>query len=151
VFDKWRARRRARREARIDAFTLTDPWRSFVQDAQRAQSRFRRVLDSVEEGPLEERLSDIEERIGVGVAACWKIAQSGHRLHKLVLEVADSKSDSVTRMRSREAETRDKLATLTKNLDEAVARAADSVATDVDGVVTELEALRQALAEIDSP
>ncbi|HUR76573.1 MAG TPA: hypothetical protein VMZ22_01400 [Acidimicrobiales bacterium] len=156
-----RARRRGPRPERIDAFTLTDPWRSFVQDAQSAAARFDRIAESVDEGPLRDRLGNIDERVRDGVTACWRIAQSGHRLHKMVLEVADSNSDSLTRMRSREAETRDKLAVLTKNLDEAVARAAElatgqyagleSVATDVDGVVSELEALRQALAEIDRP
>jgi hypothetical protein len=149
---------RRKEKLRIDPFTLTDPWRSFVQDAQQAQSRFARIVESVEDGPLRERLRDIEARVGEGVIACWRIAQSGHRLHKMVVQVADTDSESVTRMRTREVETRDKLAVLTKNLDESVARAAElatgqlsglnAVADDVNSVVSDLEALRQALAEI---
>ncbi len=159
MFDRWRARRRRRKAARaIDPFTLTDPWRSFVASAKSAETRFSRIVESVEDGPLRDRLTDVDERIEQGVSACWRIAQSGYRLHKMVLEVADSGSDSVTRMRAREAETRDKLAALVKSLDEAVARAAelaigqygglDAVADDVNTVVSDLEALRQALAEV---
>lgn len=150
--------RRRKKKIRIDPFTLTDPWRSFVQDAQQAETRFQRILASVDDGPLRERLGEIADRVGEGVVACWRIAQSGHRLHKMVVQVADTSSESVTRMRTREVETRDKLAVLTKNLDEAVARAAElatgqlsglnAVADDVNSVVGDLEALRQALAEI---
>ena len=143
---------------RMDPFTLTDPWRSYVQDAQSAQSRFGRVVATVEDGPLKERLGDIQGRVGDGVTACWRIAQSGHQTHKLVLQVAGTDSESVTRMRAKENETRDKLAALIKQLDESVARAAelatgqatavDSVADDVNGVVSDLEALRQAVIEV---
>jgi hypothetical protein len=150
-------RRRKKRE-RIDPFTLTDPWRSFVQDAQQAEGRFARISATVQDGPLRDRLGDIHQRVNDGLLACWRIAQSGHTLHKMVLQVADTNSESVTRMRAREADTRDKLATLTHNLDEAVARAAelatgqaagvDTVADDVNNVVSDLEALRQAIAEI---
>ena len=156
IFDFFRRKKKPRRE-RIDPFTLTDPWRSFVQDAQQAEARFGRIAESVDDGPLRDRLRDIDARVRDGVTACWRIAQSGYRLHKMVREVSDSNSESVTRMRVREAETRDKLATLTKNLDEAVARAAelatgqyaglDAVADDVNHVVDDLEAFRQAIAE----
>ncbi len=153
------ALRKGAAKERIDPFTLTDPWRSYVQDAQSARTRFARIVDSVEPGPLEERLSSIEASIGDGVLACWRIAQSGHQLHKMVLEVSKSPSESLARMRTREAETSAKLADLVRNLNEAVARAAelatsqyrdlDAVADDVNGVVADLEALRQGIAEIN--
>jgi cell division septum initiation protein DivIVA len=155
----WPFRRRKRKE-RIDPFTLTDPWRSFVQDAQQAEARFGRIVSSVEDGPLRDRLRDVEERVREGVGECWRIAQSGYRLQKMVREVSDSASEPVTRMRARTNETSDKLAALTKSLDEAVARAAelatgqyaglDAVANDVEHVVTDLEALRQAIEEINA-
>ena len=155
----WPFRRRKRKE-RVDPFTVTDPWRSYVQDAQQAEARFGRIVSSVEDGPLRDRLRDIEERVREGVAACWRIAQSGHRLQKMVREVSDSSSESVTRMRARAQTTSEQLAALTENLDEAVARAAElatgqhagleAVAGDVEHVVTDLEALRQAIEEINS-
>ena len=151
-------RRKKKKQERIDPFTLTDPWRSFVQDAQQAKSRFGRIIDTVHDGPLRDRLHDINGRVDDGVQACWRIAQSGYQLHKTLLQVADTDSDAVTRMRTRENDTQQKLATLTKNLDEAVARAAelatgqlgglDAMADDIDSVVGDLEALRQAIAEI---
>lgn len=153
----WPFRRRKRRERR-DPFTLTDPWRSFVQDATRAQARFERVIAVVADGPLRERLHDIERRVEDGVAACWRIAQAGHALNKTRRQVGGTQSEAVARMRAREDETRDKLAALTRGLDEAVARAAeiatgqfaglDAMASDVDHVVADLEALRQAIAEV---
>jgi hypothetical protein len=153
----WPWRRRDKRE-RIDPFTLTDPWRSFVQDAQSAKTRFERVTDRVEDGPLEERLREVEDRIADGVEACWRIAQSGFELQQTIRQVGPNTSDAVARMKAREDETEQKLAALIKNLDEAVARAAelatgqldglDELTDDVNGVVGDLEALRQALAEI---
>ena len=149
---------RRKKKERIDPFTLTDPWRSFVQDAQQADTRFGRIIGGVQDGPLRDRLHDIKARVDDGVHACWRIAQSGYQLHKTLLEVADTDSESVARMRTREADTQQKLATLTKNLDEAVARAAelatgqlgglDAMAEDIDSVVGDLEALRQAIAEV---
>jgi hypothetical protein len=154
----WFHRRKKQKKERIDPFTLTDPWRSFVQDAQQAKARFGRIIATVQEGPLRDRLGDIDARVDDGVHACWRIAESGYQLHKTLLEVADTNSDSLTRMRAREDDTRQKLAALTKNLDEAVARAAelatgqlsglDAVADDVESVVGDLEALRQAIAEV---
>ncbi|HVT77753.1 MAG TPA: hypothetical protein VHD87_12040 [Acidimicrobiales bacterium] len=150
--------RRKPKTERIDPFTLTDPWRSFVQDAQQAQTRFGRIVATVTGGPLRERLVDINDRVADGVHACWRIARTGYQLHKALLEVADTPSDAVTRMRARETDTQQKLAALTKSLNEAVARAAelatgqlgglDALAGDVDSVVDDLEALRQAIAEV---
>ena len=151
--------RRAGAIERIDPFTLTDPWRSYVSNAQSAHARFGRVVGAADDGPLKERLASIDSRIGEGVTECWRIAQRGYTLHKALLEVASSGSDAVVRMRATEKQTQDHLAALIKSLDEAVARAAelathrtedlDSVADDVNGVVGDLEALRQAVVEVD--
>ena len=156
---RWPWARKGPKRDRIDPFTLTDPWRSFVQDAQQARSRFERIVVGVQEGPLRDRLGDIETRINDGLQACWRISQSGHRLRKTILHVGPSTSDAVLRMRTRQDETEQKLAALIHNLDEAVARAAelatgqydglDALTDDVNGVVGDLEALRQAIAEID--
>jgi hypothetical protein len=155
----WFWRRKKKKKERIDPFTLTDPWRSFVQDAQQAKARFGRIIEGVQDGPLRDRLHDIDGRVDDGLHACWRIAVTGYQLHKTLLEVADTNSDAVTRMRSRETDTAQKLAALTKNLDEAVARAAelatgqlgglDAMASDIDSVVDDLEALRQAIAEVN--
>ncbi len=156
---KWPWSRKGAKRERIDPFTLTDPWRSFVQDAQSARNRFERIVDGVKDGPLRDRLRDVEARIEDGLHACWRIAQSGYHLQQTIRQVSPSTSDAVVRMRARQDETESKLATLIKNLDEALARAAelatgqldglDALTGDVNGVVGDLEALRQALAEIE--
>lgn len=149
---------RKKKADRIDAFTLTDPWRSFVQDAQQARNRFERVVDGVDAGPLRDRLRETQARIDDGLQACWRIAQSGYELQQTIRQLGRSDSDAVVRMRARQDETEQKLAALIHNLDESVARAAelstgqlsglDALTDDVNGVVGDLEALRQALAEI---
>lgn len=157
---RWPWSKKGKKRERIDAFTLTDPWRSFVQDAQQAKTRFENITDKVQDGPLRDRLHEVEERIADGVDACWRIAQSGYQLQQTIRQVGTSTSESVGRMKTREDETEQKLAALISNLDESVARAAelatgqldglDALTDDVNGVVGDLEALRQALAEIDN-
>jgi hypothetical protein len=146
---------------RIDPFTLVDPWRGFVQSAQSAAARFDRIMASVDAGPLRDRLGEIDTQVGQGVDVCWRIAQQGHALHRTLLEVSAGAADSapVARMRATEKTTADQLASLIKNLNEAVARAAElatsqtadltPLAKDVTGVVDDLEALRQAILEVD--
>lgn len=153
--------RRANSIERIDPFTLTDPWRSYVQNAQSAHARFGRVVGAANDGPLRERLVAINGRIDEGVTSCWRIAGRGHSLHKMLLEVApDARgSESVARMRATENDIRAQLAKLVASLDEAVARAAElashrtdnleGVAGDVNDVVADLDALRQAVVEVD--
>jgi hypothetical protein len=64
----------------IDPFSLDDPWRSFVWQAKRAQRQFAEEVKRAKDGPLKERLREIEERIDTGVEECWQVAQGGHAL-----------------------------------------------------------------------
>jgi hypothetical protein len=71
---------RRQRGDRIDPFTVGDPWRRFVQDAQQAKTRFDKVVAGTAPGPLQQRLETIGARIDDGVTACWRIARQGHNL-----------------------------------------------------------------------
>lgn len=71
---------RRARGTRIDPFTVGEPWRRFVQDAQHAKNRFDDVARSTKPGPLQDRLQTIGARIDDGVTECWRIAQRGHNL-----------------------------------------------------------------------
>lgn len=64
----------------IDPFSLDDPWRSFVWQAKRAQRQFAEEVKRAKDGPLKDRLREIEERIDTGVEECWQVAQGGHAL-----------------------------------------------------------------------
>src|SRR4051794_24790521 len=65
---------------KIDPMQVGDPWRHFVQDAQRAQQKFEGVVRRAHPGPIQEHLQAIGRRIGDGVAECWRIARQGDQL-----------------------------------------------------------------------
>ena len=71
---------RRRSGDRVDPFTVSEPWRRFVQDAQQAKTRFDNVARTMKAGPLRDRLQVIGARIDDGVTECWRIAQRGHNL-----------------------------------------------------------------------
>src|SRR5688572_15013642 len=64
----------------MDPFTVGEPWRRFVQDALRAQTRFDEVVQRTRPGPLRERLGEIGGRLNQGVDEVWATAQQGQSL-----------------------------------------------------------------------
>lgn len=72
---------RARREERIDPFTVGEPWRHFVADALQARSKFAQTVARARPGPLRDRLVALGERLDHGVRECWRIARQGDGLH----------------------------------------------------------------------
>ena len=125
---------------RIDPFALREPWRFFVRDAIRAQTRFTDALTDTERGPLRDRLLEIGESLDSGLEA--QLATHG-------------------RLAKREERTRNELESLDVRLDEAVARVTelgtragdvaelDEVAASIGNVVRELEALRLGLDDVE--
>lgn len=71
---------RDERTARIDPFTLGEPWKRDVQDALQAQNRFTEAINGTERGPLRERMEEIGERVAVGVEEAWRVARQGQNL-----------------------------------------------------------------------
>jgi hypothetical protein len=184
---------RAPKGDRIDPFTLGEPWRRFVSDAQQASRRFERAVHQARTGPLRDHLTEIGSRIETGVEACWRIAQQGEALSNArsqldsaqtqreldqvqseidgpvdtnspvhrTIEALQAQLASGQRMDKVITDTRDRLRLLDARLDEAVARALElsvqatsvddlsDLTNDVDGVVGEMEALRQGLEEAD--
>jgi hypothetical protein len=67
---------------RMDPFTLNEPWRKSVIDAQVAKRRFDNAVHQADSGPLRERLTEIGERLEDGVKEVWRIAQRGHLMAK---------------------------------------------------------------------
>src|SRR4051794_37159225 len=179
---------------KIDPFQVGEPWRRFVQDAQRAQQKVDGVVARAHARPIQEHLQAIGRRIGDGVAECWRIARQGDQLDSAIrslneqeiyqelLEVQDERrktqgnasADSALartqaaieaqlasgkRLRAVADDARNRLRLLNAQLDEAVARSLEislqasdvaqlgPLSQDVEGVVGELESLRQALEE----
>lgn len=163
---------------RVDPFALREPWRFFVSDALKEQTRFQELLASTTKGPLNERLTDIGRRIDEGVVQAWEVAQRGQSLTdaRRTVDIEEARRDAAAHgsddprgaaarsriqsyelLEGREVETREKLEILDARLSEAVARATelgsrtalpdrvDEIADAVDGVVGDLEALRQGL------
>lgn len=185
------------RDERVDPFSLGDPWKRFVIDAQNAQARYRRAVKRSRSGPLKERLEELGGRIDQAVLECWRVACQGDNLggalrqletDRVEAELAEARRELndarggssasleatvealEAQMRSAERlsdvwrSSRDRLRVLNAQLDEAVARAVElsvgaggSVAAfgglsdQVAEVVSDMEALRQALEETGGP
>jgi hypothetical protein len=171
---------------RIDPYSLSVPWRDFVQSAVSSKERFKRAVNRTEPGPLRDRLTSVADRVADGTAECWRIARHGDELdealsqhdvdavrrerpeiatlgdtaHKAhTIEALDAQIASADRLARVASDARDRLRLLDARLDELVARAIElsvsegndeaigTLGTDVDGLVTEMESLRQALEE----
>lgn len=186
VFAVWRSGARDAGE-RIDPFTVGEPWRQFVQSAQRSANRLHETVDRADEGPTKDRLTSIVERLDHGIGETWRIARRGDeidgavnrldptalrsKLATLQRQHADAPSDQLRaaidsiesqlattdRLKERSAKTANTLRLAQTRLDELVTRAAeiaigagdtDAYEHDVDDLVIELEALRQAIQEV---
>jgi hypothetical protein len=71
---------RSKRDTSINPFNMSDPWRTFVWQAQKAQRQFAQAVARTKGGPLRERLGEIGHRIDDGVAECARIAHGGQLL-----------------------------------------------------------------------
>lgn len=67
---------------RMDPFTLNEPWRKSVIDAQVAKRRFDDAVRQADNGPLRDRLAEIGARLDEAVREVWRIAQRGHLMAK---------------------------------------------------------------------
>ncbi len=181
-------RRSRPRAERVDPFTLSEPWRRYVQGALAAQARFERTVGTARKGPLRDRLALIGTRLTDAVDEVWHIASGGHtidrglstldtraaRAHLAELESGDpldvhrtatasaleAQLETASRMQQVSTDARSRLRLLDARLDELVARAVElsvsgstagvgGLGDDVDVLVQEMEALRQAVEEID--
>ena len=163
----------------IDPFVLSEPWRRHVSAAQAAQRRYREIVAATPAGPLHSTLDSINRQVQRSVDECWLIAKRGddldaalRRLDTTSLQSAlalaaddatraslQAQLDSAARIRSTRDDTDRKLRLLDTRLGELVAQAAEvSVGADttlelgsaVDDVVTQLEALRLAVEDVNN-
>jgi len=172
--------RRPRRTPTRDPFAIGDPWRRHVVAAQSAQKRFTAIVKTMKEGPLRSRMAEIGRQVDRGVEECWEIAKHGDQLDDTIrsldgaglrarLERApddgtrssvQSQLESLDRIRSTRQQTEQRLHSLQTRFGELVSQAAEvSIGSDttaelgsaVDDVVVQLDALLQAIDEVNTP
>jgi hypothetical protein len=182
---------RTPQDERIDPFTLSEPWRHYVQDALQAHARFKDAVDGARSGPTRDRLRQIDERVSTGVEEVWRIARRGDDLvdarrrldpDSIRRDIAATEANAAqpwaagsTMARTMESlkaqlatverlervigDADSRLRLLNARLDEAAARTIElavqahdvsdlgGLGDDVDQMVDEMEALRQAIEE----
>lgn len=170
----------APKAVRIDAFAIGEPWRRHVSSAVSAQRRYGEIVGSMQEGPLRERMVEVGWQVQRGVEECWEIARRGDHLDDTIRRLdgaslqrkLDRASDaveqvslrgqieSVDRVRTARNNADERLRVLQTRLGELVTQAAEvSMGVDhtaelgsaVDEVVTQLEALRAAVRDVNDP
>jgi hypothetical protein len=182
---------RAPADARVDPFTLAEPWRHFVTDALQARTRFNESVRAARPGPMQDRLREIESRVDDGVQEVWRIARRGHDLVDArrrvdpdairrdiaateanasqpwasgstmarTMESLKAQLATVERLERVIGDADSRLRLLNARLDEAATRTIElsvqahdvaelgGLGDDVDEMVDEMEALRQAIEE----
>ncbi len=171
-------RRRSPSAPPIDPFTVGEPWRRHVAAALAAQRRYRELVAGAAQGPLRRRMEEIGAQVAGAVGECYAIAKAGDDLDQ-ALDAFDTTSlaaragsatddatrsslrsqlDSAERIKATRDQSDSQLSLLTTRMGELVAQAAevsvgaittDDLGTSVGDVVTELEALRLAIADVN--
>lgn len=67
---------------RIDAFTLPEPWRQYVQSAQESQRRFDATVRGTSSGAVRDQLESLRSTVADAVIECWKTSKRGAQLAK---------------------------------------------------------------------
>jgi len=144
---------KTRRRQRIDPFVVGEPWRQYVQGAQRAAAKLHRTVQDTAAGPVRERLQTVAVKLDQGLDETWRIARRGDeidgavsrldptrlrsKLATLELEAGDQPGDeliaaiesvrsqleSTERLKAKSANTASKLRLTQTRLDELTARA----------------------------
>lgn len=79
----------------LDPFSVSEPWRQFVQAAQRSKRHLADTVRSAQAGPLRDRLQSIADRLDQAIAESWQIARRGDEIDSAVRRL------DPTRLRSR--------------------------------------------------
>jgi len=139
----------------IDPFTLSEPWRRLIQQAQGSGRRMREAVSGVAEGPLRRQLDLIADQLDHGLEEAWQVARRGDEIDDMVrnldptrlrsklqtlhAEAGDAPSPDTAaaiasveqqlataeRLKQQSAETADSLRRNQTRLDELVARASE--------------------------
>lgn len=139
----------------IDPFTLSEPWRQLIQQAQGSGRRMRQTIAGVAPGPLRAQLDMIADQLDHGLDEAWQVARRGDEIDDMVRNLdptrlrsklaslqaqagteptADTAASiasveqqlaTADRLKQQSAETADSLRRTQTQLDELVARASE--------------------------
>lgn len=70
--------------ANIDPFTLSEPWRQLMQNAQSAGRKLRSTVDGADRGPLRDTLQGIAAQLEHGLDEAWEVAKRGDEIDDAV-------------------------------------------------------------------
>jgi hypothetical protein len=169
--------RRGPRAVSIDPFAVGEPWRRHIAAALSTQSRYAKIVDGTQPGPLRDRLQTIGISVQAAVQECWQVARRGDGLddtlrtlnaaslrNQLDRAVDDASKASLQsqlaaadRIRATRDEADTQLRSLTARMGELVSQSAevslgvdatDEIGSAVDEVVTQLEAMRLAVDDV---
>ncbi len=170
--------KRGPRPAAIDPFTLGEPWRRHVAQAQTVQRGYRELVAGTPDGPLRARMQTIGREVDRAVDECYEVARRGFQLDGALRQLdapslrarheraADdgvraslqSQLDSASRIRATRDDTDRQLRLATTKMGELISEAAEvqvgsdasvELGTGVDDVVRQLQALRQAVDDVN--
>ena len=72
---------------RIDPFTVQEPWRQFVQSAQRSAAKLHQTVEGATDGPVKDRVVTIVDKLDQGLDETWRIAKRGHEIDEAVVRL----------------------------------------------------------------
>jgi outer membrane murein-binding lipoprotein Lpp len=155
----------------IDAYSLSDPWKSYVGAAQSSKLRYDRTVKAMQPGPLRDRLVEVGARIDTGIEESWRVASRGDDIDGAMRELnpnlissqlaqakqlppgasrdatvasMESQWASVSRLAKVREDASSHLRTLDARLDELVARVVElsvTGASDVGGLGSDVESM----------
>jgi hypothetical protein len=111
----------------VDPYAVQEPWRGLVQRAVTARKQFDLAIEGLASGPLRERLAEVGVRVGAAETEVFRLAKLGN-----------AGADVKTRTEA-----------LVTQLEQGATKAVSlSAEAPADGVLDEVEALRQGLADV---
>lgn len=107
----------------LDPFTISEPWRQYVQGANRSRRALASTVADVRDGPLKERLGDIARQLDGAVEQASRIAKRGNEIDAAVKRI------DPTRLRSQLATLREQAADDRGDVQAAIASVESQLAT----------------------
>jgi hypothetical protein len=144
VFARRRRQKAARpKPAQLDPWSVPEPWRQLLHQADSAQSRFDSAIKDWPPGPIQERLADLQPRLWADVTDIGTIARRGAALSAWNSGVPATGRPTARQLaeqlRQTEAE-RQRLAGRSASRDASLARTEEAIAAQIRAVNSASEA-----------